>query len=102
MTLVSSSQWEFLCSFTPFTCSFSQFTDASPMLGTGDTFVPKEISLHGGGELRERSGQGLQIRPDQLLWNFRRGGSHPSWGIKEGFLQEVAFKLTLENVAIKR
>lgn len=72
------------------------------MLGIEKSFGYRSISLHGGGELRERSGQGLQIRPDQLLWNFRRGGSHPSWGIKEGFLQEVAFKLTLENVAIKR
>ena len=30
----------------------------------------------------------------------RNGRSHPSWSIREGFLQEVAFRLNLETVAI--
>lgn len=67
------------------------------MLGTGDTLVLKEMSPLEGG-----SGQGPQRKPDQPLWKVRRGGSHPSWGIREGFLWKVTSRLSLKNMAVKR
>lgn len=45
--------------------------------------------------------QGLRMRPGQPLWKFGEGGGgHPSWGIRQGFPQEVAFRLKLENMAV--
>lgn len=92
---------EFPCRLTPFTYSFCQFPDTNPMWSTEDTLLLKKISFHEGGELKVGGGQALPMKPDQLLWKFRRG-SHPSWGIREGFLQEAAFRWTIENVAVKR
>jgi hypothetical protein len=64
--------------------------------------VLKETSSSEGGDPRVGSGQGLLDEATSTAVEVQKRRKWSQWGIKEGFLQEEAFRPKLEKEAIKR